>query len=307
MSNLVVEALISAGRRYIRYAPGSLAKAPLAARILNPLLRDFPRQEIVRSADGVKYLVDTRDLIQRYIYMFGVWEPHLTCWLRRRLQPGDTFVDVGANVGYFSLLAARLVGADGQIAAVEASPLFHRRMLEQLELNGFRNVRAVNAAVADVQKELTFTLASSHNLGANSIVPYDGAIESSFSIDASPLPDVLTLAEIVTARLIKIDVEGAEGAVVRGMSSMIGELRDDAEIAVEVDPQRMAKLGDSVDELLSTFSEYGFHPYRLVNDYSPASYPVALRCPLPWPERLRGPITAETEVLFSRIDADRLS
>lgn len=73
--------------------------------------------------------MDTQDLIQRYLYLFGAWEPHLTGWLRRRLRPGDGFVDVGANIGVFSVLAARLVGESGRVVAIEASADVHRRLV----------------------------------------------------------------------------------------------------------------------------------------------------------------------------------
>src|SRR5262249_8755716 len=138
---------------------------------------DHPRRRVVDTLDGTRLAVDTQDLIQRYVYLFGVWEPHLTAWLRGRLRPGDTFVDVGANVGVFSVLASRLVGERGRVVSIEASPVFHERLLRQAELNGCGNLRAVNAAVADSRRTLTFVLASSRNMGANSIVPYDGVAE----------------------------------------------------------------------------------------------------------------------------------
>lgn len=101
-------------------------------------------------------------------------------------------------------------------------------------------------------------------------------MESSFRTEARPLPDLLDTAEIATVRVIKIDVEGAEGSVVRGLAPMLGALRPDAEIAVEVAPERMARLGDRVDDLLAVMRDAGFHGYRLPNDYAPGSYPPAL-------------------------------
>ncbi len=305
MGGITAEALVSLGRWYVRHAPGSLGKAPLAARYLNPRLREHPRRVVTRTRSGARFAVDTRDLIQRYLYLFGVWEPHLTAWLRRRLRPGDTFVDVGANVGYYSVLAAGLVGATGRVVAIEASPEFHATLVRQARLNGCATVRAVHAAVADRRRTVRFALASSRNMGANSIVPYEGVPESEFEIEARPLPEVLEPAEIATARVIKIDVEGAEGGVVRGMVPLLDALRPDAEITVEVTPERMARLGDSAAELLATLREYGFHTYRLVNDYAPESYPRALRSTAV-PVRWRGPVTGESDLIFSRTDAETL-
>ncbi|MFJ8360610.1 FkbM family methyltransferase [Streptomyces sp. NPDC093984] len=306
MSSTVAEALVTLGRRYVRDAPGSLGKALVAARFLNPHLRDHPRRRVVETRFGARFAVDTQDLIQRYLYLFGVWEPHMTRWIQRRLKPGDGFVDVGANIGVFSVLASHLVGDRGQVVAIEASPAFHHRLLQQARLNGCRNIRAVNAAVSDAPTTLTFVLASSRNMGANSIVPYDGPAESTFEIDALPLPELLDPQEIANARVIKIDVEGAEGRVVRGLAPVLDKLRPDAEITVEVTPERMARLGDRAEDLMSTMADAGFHAYRLANDYAAESYPRALSGTPGVAVRLRGPVVEETDVVFSRVDAETL-
>ncbi|MEV2252128.1 FkbM family methyltransferase [Streptomyces sp. NPDC050147] len=298
--------LATLGRGYVRNAPGSLLKGPLAARFLNPYLRDHPRRRVVEARFDARFACDSRDLIQRFISLYGVWEPHMTRWLQSRLGSGDTFIDVGANVGYFAVLGSRLVGSKGRVVAIEASPTFHNRVLQHVELNDCDNVRAVNAAVSDSHKKLTFVLASSNNMGANSIVPYDGPAESSFEMEARPLPEILDEDELSRARVIKIDVEGAEGGVVRGLAPALGRLRPDVELAVEVTPDRMAQLGDSIDELLETMARHGFRTYRLPTDYRPENYPRALRRPEP-PIRWRGPVVGETELIFSRVDAETLS
>ncbi|WP_369211611.1 FkbM family methyltransferase [Streptomyces flavofungini] len=299
------ELLATLGRGYVRDAPGSLLKGALAGRYLNPYLRDHPRRRVVEARFGARFACDSRDLIQRFISLYGVWEPHMTRWLQSRLGPGDTFIDVGANIGYFAVLGSRLVGGTGRVVAIEASPAFHDRVLQHIRLNGCANVRAVNTAVSDGHKTLTFVLASSHNMGANSIVPYDGPAESSFEMAARPLPEILDADELAAARVIKIDVEGAEGGVIRGLAPALDRLRPDVEIAVEVTPDRMAAVGDSIDELMTTMAAHGFHTYRLPTDYRPENYPRALRRPEP-PVRWRGPVVGESELVFSRVDAETL-
>jgi FkbM family methyltransferase len=306
MSNPTAEALVTLSRWYVRDAPGTFAKAPLAGRFLNPRLRDKPRRRVTDTIIGARFAVDTQDLIQRYLYLFGVWEPRMTLWLQRRLRPGDTFVDVGSNIGYFSVLASQLVGPEGRVVAIEASRAFQDRQAQNARLNGCTNIRPVHTAVSDTHRTLRFILASSSNMGANSIVPYDGLAESMFEIEAFPLPDVLEADEIATARVIKVDVEGAEGSVVRGMAPLLGKLRPDAEITVEVTPERMTQLGDTVGELLDTMRGAGLNVYRLANDYAAATYPAALRGTAAVPVRWRGPVTGESDLIFSRIDAETL-
>ncbi|MFK8848486.1 FkbM family methyltransferase [Streptomyces sp. Ac-502] len=306
MTSLLTQFKLDLSRWYVRYAPGTLGKAGIVESYLNAGLRDHPRIRRARTRFGATFVTDTQDLIQRYIYLFGVWEPHLTRWLERRLRPGDVFVDVGANIGYYSLLASRLVGTEGAVVALEASPDFHRVLRKQVAINGCGNVRAVNAAISDREEMLTFILASSHNMGANSIVPYAGEAESTFEVAAQPLSDVLRPDEIARARVIKIDVEGAEGSVVRGLVPLLDQLRPDVELAIEVTPQRMLELGESAEELLGALRTNGFHMYRLQNDYTASRYPAALRRTSAVPVRWREPITEESELLFSRIDAEVL-
>jgi FkbM family methyltransferase len=305
MTSALTNAALTLGRSYVRHAPGTLGKRALLRGYLNAGLRDHPRQVVSRTRFGAVLAIDTQDLIQRYIHLFGVWEPHMTAWLQRRLRPGDGFIDVGANIGYYSLLASRLVGPTGNVVAIEASPDFDRILRENTRLNACVNVRPANVAASDRDHELTFVLASSKNMGANSIVPYAGPAESTFVVTAHPLPDILTDEEIAQARVIKVDVEGAEGGVVRGLVPMLDRLRPDAELTVEVTPDRMAQLGDSVDELMATMAEHGFHAYRLANDYDPGSYPAAIRHPKP-PVRWRGPVTEESDLVFSRVDEETL-
>jgi FkbM family methyltransferase len=303
VSTAVREIALDLARWYVRYGPGTDGKAALVDRFLNAGLRDHPRLRRARTRSGATFLADTQDLIQRYLYEFGVWEPHLTAWLSQRLRPGDVFLDVGANIGYYSVLASELVGPTGSVVAIEASPAFSRRLRTNARLNGCRNIRTVNAAVSDRTHPVTFTLASSHNMGANSIVPYGGPAESTFETVARPLPELVTEEEIARARVIKIDVEGAEGAVLRGLAPLLHTLRPDAELAVEVTPQRMAELGDSLDELLETLTAHGFHAFRLPHTYAARDYPRSLsQAPRP-PTRRQQPIRSETELVFSRTDA----
>src|SRR5262245_30335322 len=92
-------------RTYIRFAPWSVGKACLYDGLAGHLW--WLETRVAGATRFGAYLdVDARDIVGKHIYYFGVWEPVLTQWLRERLKPGDTFIDVGANVGYFSALAS---------------------------------------------------------------------------------------------------------------------------------------------------------------------------------------------------------
>ncbi|MFJ9893601.1 FkbM family methyltransferase [Streptomyces sp. NPDC091280] len=296
--------LLHALRAYLRHLPGGPGTPQLATR-LSDYLKHHPLTTTARTVDGAVFPVVTSDVIQRYQWLFGVWEPHLTAWMRSRLAPGDLLVDAGAHTGYYTVLASRLVGPAGRVVAIEPSPVFHQALTANIAANGCGgNVRTVNAAVSETPGRLTFYLERDTNLGGTTAVR-PRTVEATFEADAAPLPTLLTAEELAAARLIKIDVEGGEAAAVRGLVPVLDSLRDDAELVVEVTPRTLAKQGQTVDDVLEPLCDHGFHLYRLANDYAAASYPAALRRPAP-PVRWRMPVTEMSDLVFSRLDAETL-
>jgi FkbM family methyltransferase len=255
---------------------------------------------------GFEISGSTEDLVQRYIYVFGVWEPHLTYWIQDRLKPGDTFVDVGANIGYFTLLAASCVGQNGWCVAIEASPSIFDLLNENLELNNIGSrVRTVNLAASDQDGTLTVYGGPSGNLGLTTMVPnHDLPIET--TINAKPLKDILTEQEIGGARLIKIDVEGLEGPVVRGFLPILGSCRKDLEIVLEVNGQATPE-GEKAADIVRRLGDQGFHTYEIVNDDQEDPYLKAIKAPQR-PRRIHedAGFDHEADLIFSRVDASCL-
>lgn len=286
-------------RGYVRYAPGQVGKPWLASH-LSDHLKQHPLTATARTRDGALFPVVTSDVIQRYLWLFGTWEPNLTAWMRSRLAPGDLVVDAGAHTGYFTVLASHLVGPTGHVVAIEPSPDFHRALTANLVANRCGNVRPINAAVTDTPRRMTFYLERSTNLGGTTAIrPH--TVEATFEADAAPLPHLLTEHELATARLIKLDIEGGEAAAVRGLTPHLAQLRHDAELVIEVTPRLLAKQGLTTDDVLGPFRDHGFHVYRLDNDYAPTSYPAAVSRPAPairWDQ----PITEMTDLILSRTD-----
>lgn len=83
---------------------------------------------------------DTRDFIQRRVFYFNIYEPNLTYYILSRVRSGDHVVDVGANVGYMTLLLSSIVGEIGKVVAIEASPSTFSLLSRNLELNNTQNV-----------------------------------------------------------------------------------------------------------------------------------------------------------------------
>ncbi len=165
------------------------------------------------------------------------------------LHPGGVFYDVGANVGYFSMLAARAVGPSGQVYAFEALPWIGERIAVHSRLNGFANVRTFPVAVAEAPGKSRIRL-TSHPGGATLEghgTPRDGSgwlDVATVSIDTAIESGSLRRPDVV-----KIDVEGAELAVLQGMRTC---LRDDA--PVEIYRLNVRATGSTTKAKLPRFS-----------------------------------------------------
>lgn len=206
----------------------------LVFRIYNRLLMHFAPKQLATTFFGMKMRVDVRDFLQSTIYHFGTWEANESRLLVQLIRPGDTVLDIGANVGFHSLLFARSVGPDGRVIAIEAHPRLVARVEEQLRLNDVRNVRIVNVAVSDEVGEILLYEGPTSNSGATSIVASRGTTKS-ITVPAAPIMSLLTPEEIASISLIKIDIEGAEAPVLRDLLDHIDEFPQRLAFAVEAD------------------------------------------------------------------------
>ena len=294
--------LIPPVRAYVRYAPFALGKRVLWSRLIDSHLAWRPYHFEARTRFGSRFSGQTQDIVQQYIYYFGMWEPNLTAWIRRRLRSGDTFVDVGANIGYYTLLAGQLVGPTGKVVAIEAAPSAFRALEENVARNQARNVRSSNVACWDSEGTLHLYAEGATDSHLTSVLPQAGRTFEG-EVPARPLTAILSSDEIRSARLVKIDIEGAEGPAVAGMIPLLTEGRPDLEVMVEVDPDRMPAEGPGVNEVLRIFKDAGFYPYRVQNDYEAVAY---IQPRIEPPRRLEGPVEAETDIIFSRVEAETL-
>ena len=211
-----------------------------------------------RTRDGARLEVDASDIVGSYIAYFGVWEPNLTSWLEGRLRPGDVFVDVGANVGYFTVLASRLVGESGRVVAVEPSPLANSVLRRNVSDNGGENVRVENVAVWDSSGEVVVFGASHRIVGGTTLDPAWAArwsLDTQVAVPAEPLSKLLSDDEVARAAVLKVDVEGSELQVLEGMEPLLPRLRDDVAIVLELE-------GDAVRIATEALGRYRIRSLR---------------------------------------------
>ncbi len=229
--------------------------------------------------------VDTGDFLGGRLALFGLWEPSITSYLETALAPGDVVIDVGANIGYYALLAAARVGPAGRVYAIEASPSIFRALERNIARHSFRTIVPLNYAVIEDSRPVSVHIHDPSNLGRTTVLDQLAAaaphpVEA--NVAGRKLSDIVPQDALRAARFIKINVEGAEWLVVAGLRDRLRELSPRVEILVEIDADAIEACGGSVGALVGIFTAAGFAAFQIENTYSAAEYTHAHRAmPVP--------------------------
>lgn len=199
--------------------PGAKGKARLARWLLPGL--QARKECVIEVPDGARFLMPSaREPIAFHCLIDGVYEPELVCVLRRFLKAGGTFVDVGANVGVFTVVGSRLVGPTGRVLAIEASPGIRPFLEHNLKANSCSNSRMITKAVADNGPgKIDFWQAPGDRFGMGSLAPQFAG--SPVAVDVDTIDHILAEAAVDRVDVLKIDVEGFEAAAFRGARALL--------------------------------------------------------------------------------------
>lgn len=179
-------------------------------------------------ATGAPILLSSRDQAHRHVFFFASYEPEITALFRRVVTPGMTVLDIGANAGYFSLVAGDL-GAS--VYAFEPNPQVAAMLRRSIAL-GHRDITVVDAACSDHNGVLPLHLSDEGNTAISSLVRDAGGLsEHNVAVATVRLDDYIADGRI-TPGLVKIDAERHEVEVIRGADKMLRESRPDLIIEV---------------------------------------------------------------------------
>jgi FkbM family methyltransferase len=239
--------------------PGALSDFPFTDR--KTLVRQFvgspefrfnngyaaPSTVELATHDGYSIYAARDDQLIGSPVLHGSYEPHVAGVFRRYLKPGMNVLDVGANCGLFSMLAASIVGRQGLVTAIEANPDNARMLEASRRLNGFAQVRLVCAAAGpevgvlgldtDVSNGVTTAIGGEDELWTTQIVP-------SLPIRAVLPPDR-------PLDFVKIDIEGAEHGALGGCAEILR--RDRPVIVSELSPDALVRVSGVAAEVYLGF------------------------------------------------------
>jgi len=232
---------------------------------LNPRWRKAPTISVPGKLHGYKMELDLSDDLERSTYFVGrYYDLENQLLLDALLKPGDTFIDVGANIGMTTLHGAKRVESRGKVIAFEPQPGCCKKVRRNLEINNLRHVQLHNVGLADKDAELTLK------------IPVGGTIMACFCQDGHNLKageeivvpvrrgDDLVSGHIVGDLVIKIDVEGYELHALRGLQKTIEIHRPP--IISEVSPYYLQRAGTDEQQLFDFFHAMNYRAYEISSE-----------------------------------------
>lgn len=230
-----------------------LARNPLVKLSRNRILYFLRQNEI--ELDGHKMYLDREDSLG--LSKHGIFEPFETGICKREIKPGDIIVDIGANIGYYTLIFARLVGSKGKVYAFEPDPTNFELLRANVEANGYQNVVLEQKAVSSKEWEATLHL-SKGNLGDHRL--YDSLDDrDTILVEAIALDRYFENIER-EINFIKMDIQGAEPGAFAGMVSIV-ENNDKLKMTTEFWPAGLQRFGTSGADYLDMLENSGFYLY----------------------------------------------
>lgn len=235
----------------------------------------FPQLQVLRARSKTRYV--EREIVGNKMYLDlkdpgissdllrdGIREPFLTESIQKEIKEGDVIVDIGANIGYYALQEARLAGDNGKVYAIEPVPGNVELLKKNIELNNYSNMKVFQLAVGDVNKTDYIYVSDCRNTAS--------MIKTQASIDKVPV-QVTTLDKFLENKplpnLIRMDVEGYEVEIVKGMTKLL-ESNKPLKLIVELHPLYYVTK-EKREDFLETLKESRFQVKWAIYEPYPAS------------------------------------
>ena len=259
---MIRKLLLQTFLRLSRPFGGYIANIPFLRKIACYLYPPFTSDNpiILKVVQGQKMYLDLRDYrVAQGLFQEGILEKGTTRLFYELCEEGMTVIDIGANIGYFTLIAAKLVGLSGKVFAFEPDPNNFALLKKNVELNGYNNVFPVQKAISDKVGNTKLFL---DPLRERSSILYPCGKET-IVVDTTTLDEFLANKEC-TVDVIKMDIDGVETLALRGGEKTIKE--NNVKLIMEFEPKIMQSVGFSPRAFLNNLKQYGFEIYFIKDE-----------------------------------------
>ncbi len=242
-----------------------MLKSPLRSRLVARWIYGpglFPTKRIRYAMRGGMWMrLDLHDQISRMIYFLGSHESEETQIIKRIIQPNWIVLDIGAHIGFYTLLAARLIDRDlGHIYAFEPNPGTFEILTHHIKINGLAHVTAYNMAIGTSVGRIEFFLGPSRNTGMASMFPRETRYGKT-TTRVTTLDRFVNTNNLRSINLIKMDVEGAEFEILEGSRNILALYLP--HLVLEVNAIMLKRSGHRPRDLVLLLRDYGYTLFRI--------------------------------------------
>ncbi|MDA3890636.1 MAG: FkbM family methyltransferase [Salinivirgaceae bacterium] len=219
------------------------------------------RQFIIKKLrHNIKIILYKESVLSRFIFL-NEFEINEQKFIERYLKKDDFFIDIGANIGLFTLLASEKCGTQGKIIAFEPSPTTYKRLIENIKLNNLQNVKTFNIALSDKNGVAKLKVSKDGFDAWNSLgIPTMGQFFQEVDVMTNTLDYIANEFEIVNPILLKIDVEGWEIPILSGGEKFFKSI-DAPDIMIEFADNSAKNAGYTCKDLYCVLIDYGYKIY----------------------------------------------
>ncbi|KUJ51985.1 FkbM family methyltransferase [Chryseobacterium sp. JAH] len=223
--------------------------------IFNPYQLFSGVKEQILYRKSIKIHVNLSDWIQQQLYFLGDYEKPEIDYVTEFLKPGDVFIDIGANIGLFSLNASEIVGEKGKVYAFEAFPSNYRQFKENISINKFENIIPENKAISNQNSTIEILYnEKDRNIGMASAFLKD--FTSNEVVECTTLDQYSDDHNINKIALIKIDIEGSEYDALLGMTKILTEIKP--QILIEINHKTLQDSGHNEVEIINLLRKFNY-------------------------------------------------
>lgn len=249
--------------RVFKSCVGRSTLLPLASLAISLLYRMLPNPMHIRGLT-LHYNRSERDLYVLAL-LLDRYEPETTQLFRSLIRPGMTVVDLGAHIGHYSLLAAQALGSHGTVYAFEPQPYNFMLLKKNIEANGYEDtIVPIPKAVARSSGTLELFVGKSNSRGASKYRTRHVG-KSSVKVDTVSLDSFFSEIGWPAVHLIKMDVEGAEEEVLKGMKEL-SRRNPEQKLIMEFAPENLRAANVSPGELFGALQGLGFRRFFIIPD-----------------------------------------
>ncbi|MCP4650706.1 MAG: FkbM family methyltransferase [PVC group bacterium] len=260
----MVGRITEAGRLLVTNPRLFFLKIYATLRSLYPLSK-YP---ILKKINGINFEFDfSYDAAIKHMYT-GTYEAETVQVMKRFLKEGDTFVDIGSNVGYLSAIAAGFVGTRGQVHSFEPVPKYFSKLQNVALLNSQYNIKPNQFALGEKDGVARISITNLPNIGWNTIVPgfmSKDTTKESIEVSVRKFDDYARENSLNKVSLIKVDTEGFEFPVLKGFSRFFDDRSILPIVICEIAPMAYSFLGCTLEQLSQYMRGYSYEAFEVTN------------------------------------------